>query len=150
MRKILLIVLFFIGSICYINAQRLYSDKNLQSLSKKDLNTYLVHSQKLKKTGAIITITGASLSAAGLIVGTIFGTNEFLGTGVMTGAYMFVFGIGGIITGIPILITGSSRVKKIYNAMYPNGGISFEIVPFRLYNSLDNYNQIGITFRMNF
>lgn len=111
-----IVVVFTLG----VQAQGLYSKKNLaRSLSEKlDINLQKV--QKVKKTGAIISIVGTSSMFVG--TGLILTNREVAG---YAGIYMFMAGTLVDLVGLPILFTGSSRVKRINDIKKTALGISY-------------------------
>ena len=88
-----------------------YSIENIQNASLKDLELYLVKAQKLKKTGGILSIVGPVTAITGTLLVSNMNTSSSFGLGLI----MFLGGIGVTVVGLPILITGSSRVKRINN-----------------------------------
>lgn len=144
-----LLILFVIFNISLsAQAQKLYSEQNLQKLSQEELSIYLTHSKKLKKTGAIISISGAALKVTGIVVISVF-EPSYMGEGQMIGALMTVSGIGALLIGLPILVTGANRVQRINEILDIRlNKASINVVPYQTYNSLVNRNQTGITFRI--
>ena len=139
----LLLLLFTIAG----QAQSLYSQKNLEKASSEELTLYLTKAQKLKKTGSIISLTGASTVILGIaLISTNREAAGYMGLGIG------VTGIGITLVGLPILATGSSRIKKVskaFNARYNNIG-QVHLVPCSIYNYQTRNIQPGIALRINF
>ena len=144
------IVLIFFAFTSF--AQRTYSNQNLEQVSQENLNFLIKMAQKQKKTGLIITATGSAAFITGLILqstedthhfGKTYPSELFIGTGLWTMA-----------VGVPFLIVGSSRVKKIRKIQ--NGksttldGHIMEIVPCSFHNYISQNNQTGVTLRITF
>jgi len=131
-------------------AQKTYSRQNLGQASHKDLDLYLRKAVKLKKAGLILTIAGPASFVTGTLIA---GYSSMGGT---EGAYKFglgmVFtGIGVTAAGIPILITGLTRVKKVRDAKAASKGIaSMDLIPVTLYNYETQNFQSGIKLRIRF
>jgi hypothetical protein len=145
-RKILSMELLIIVFTMTCQAQRLYSYKNLEQTSEENLSLYLTKAQKLKKTGGIITIAGPSTVVAGLLLMT---AGESI-AGYL-GFFMLPIGVGVTTIGIPILATGSSRVKKIskvWNSKHNTAWIEF--APCGLYNYQTQNIQPGISLKIRF
>jgi len=104
-------------------------------------------SPKTKKTGAIISLTGASTVILGIaLISTNREAAGYMGLGIG------VTGIGITLVGLPILATGSSRIKKVskaFNARYNNIG-QVHLVPCSIYNYQTRNIQPGIALRINF
>jgi hypothetical protein len=130
--------------------QETYSRQNLGQASQKDLDLYFGKAVKLKKAGLILTIAGP----ASLVTGTVIaGYSSMGGTG---GTYKFglamVFaGIGATAAGIPILITGLTRIKKVREAKAASKGIaSMYLIPKTLFNYETQNFQPGIKLIIRF
>lgn len=153
MNNIIFLFLFFILCSIASHSQSLYSIKNLEQASRKELNAYLKTSQKLKKTGAILSIAGPATILAGFIVfATTWDIDAFIGytTGSDVGGWMIVAGTGATLVGVPILITGSSRVKRITRIMNKPTGVSIDLAPCRFQDCLSSDYQVGATLKMKF
>jgi hypothetical protein len=138
----LLLILFAIDS----KTQGLYSQKNLEKASKEDLSLYLTKAQKQKKTGGVITIIGSSTVIVG---GVLIATNRE--TAFYVGFFTGLAGLGITAIGLPILETGSSRVKKVtklWNTKY--NATLVDLVPCSLYNYQTQHIQPGISLRIRF
>ena len=150
MKKKLTIGLFLIMLIFTCQTQKLYSKENLEKASIEDLNLYYEKAKKLKKTGAVLSIAG-SLSAitAALLIGPAYGGGSETLWVVTSG--MFFAGIGATAIGVPILITGSTRVKNIEAIKYAqNDGIRIDLAPTGIYNCITQNYQPGITLMIRF
>lgn len=149
MKKISFIGLFVIIIVLTSHAQGIYSKQNLKLDSIQTLNLHLEKAQKLKKTGIIMSvagpvgcIAGASIMALGYSGGT---AGEFV-----AGTFLL---LGGIITtavGVPILITGSTRVNRVKAAINNHPGYSLIIAPGLVYTNNAQNIYPGITLRARF
>ena len=73
-------------------------------------------------------------------------TNQF-----EAGTVLFSIGAVGTIVGLPILITGSSRTKRINKIKYASSNfISIEMNPYWFQDYLSKNNQLGATLRIRF
>ena len=152
--KKLIIIIFFSAYTQLCLGQSVYSVKNLQQTSIERLETYLTFAKKQKKTGTIVSIAGASTALAGiLVVGVTYDNDELFGfnTGTTIGAWMMLLGMGATVVGIPILITGSTRVNRINREIdRRSNAVSVAIAPCRYTSHLTQNNQIGMTFKLSF
>ena len=124
-----------------------YSIENIQNASLKDLELYLVKAQKLKKTGGILSIVGPVTAITGTLLVSNMNTSSSFGLGLI----MFLGGIGVTVVGLPILITGSSRVKRINNIKSTAyNGLRIDLVPGNQYNYMTQNHQPGISLRISF
>jgi hypothetical protein len=131
-------------------AQDLYSQENLGKFSTEDLSVYLTKAKKLKKTGGILLIA-APISAT---IGILFWADAWsggsegelsLGTGLMLASS------ASILVGIPVRITGSSRVRKIVKVLKAKQySAMIDFVPCGIYNFQTQNNQPGIKLRIRF
>ena len=132
-------------------SQKIYSVENLEQASQEDLNIYLEKSQKLKKTGGFLSIAGPSSFITGAVLFSAGWNNEWDEDIMYVLYFMALGGIGATIVGLPILITGSSRVKKINtikNTAYD--GIKIDLKPCAQYNLATHNYQPGVTLRIRF
>lgn len=131
-------------------SQGTYSKQKLEKASQEDLDLYLGKALKLKKAGSILTIAGP----ASFLTGVVFaGASMAGGTEGMYkfGLGMVFAGMGATAAGIPILITGSTRVKKVKKAMSKSGGIaSINMIPCGLLNFESQKFQPGIRLKIMF
>jgi hypothetical protein len=138
---VLLIVVFAMTS----QGQGLYSKQNLEKASTEDLSLSLTKAHNLKKTGAVISLLGSSAAMAGFLLMAAGESTAYFGFA------MFFGGIGCTAIGIPILLTGSSRVKKIskvWNDKY--NAVRMELVPCGLYNYQTQNINPGLSLRIRF
>jgi hypothetical protein len=145
-RIILSVALLIIVFSMTCQAQGLYSKKNLEQTSDEDLSLYLTKAQKLKRTGGVITIAGSSTMLAGFLLMLDGETASYIGI------YMSFVGLGGVTAiGLPVLATGSSRVKKIskvWNAKHKSSWI--DLAPCGFYNYQTQNIQPGVSLRIRF
>ena len=133
-------------------AQRTYSKQNLEQVSHEDLNFLFKKAQNKKKAGVIITATASAIIITGLILqstegshslGETYPSEVFIATGALT---LFV--------GVPLLVVGSSRVKKITKVQKAKtttfDGLMIEIAPCRFHNYIAQNQQNGVTLRIKF
>jgi hypothetical protein len=150
MKKILAIGLLIIMIAFESNAQKIYSKQNLEKASQEDLNLYLNKAKKTKKTGTILTIVGPIAFVGGTAL-FIDGFDSDSTTEGATGAYLSLGGMVSTAVGLPLLITGSSRVNKINrikNAKF--NGVTMEFAPYNFYNCQAQTYQLGLTLRVRF
>ena len=156
MKKILCIAIFCILLVSISQAQKLYSSQNLNHASREELDLLYKKARKSKNVGKILTISGASLVALGFamqvnglattVVKLEDRTNQF-----EAGTVLFSIGAVGTIVGLPILITGSSRTKRINKIKYASSNfISIEMNPYWFQDYLSKNNQLGATLRIRF
>ena len=151
MRAFVIGVVFML--IAFTNqAQNLYSQQNLRQATAEELNQLLVKAEKTKKTGAILSIGGPITSVAGLAMFSASWAGNFGGSFTAgAGLIMFFGGIGATVVGLPILITGSSRIKRIKDLKAnSSGAINIELVPCRFTNLLAQSSQPGVSIRIRF
>jgi hypothetical protein len=121
----------------------------LKNAPNEDLDLYLVKAKKTKKKGTVMSIAGPLVATAGGLLAAASFTLSGDDGGFVFGSLLFVAGIGTTIVGIPILITGSSRVKTI-NEIKKSRGMTMEFIPGGYYNQLAQNYQPGATFRIRF
>ena len=91
--------------------------------------------------GPVSFITGISLMSLGYSEGG--NQAEFL-----AGSLLFVGGVVSTVVGLPILITNSSRVKRIKSAINNQQGLSLNLAPGFVYNNNAQKFYPGITLRI--
>lgn len=139
----------------YIKSKRKYPNytpQNMQSSSLEELELYLIKAKKIKKNGAVLSIAGPLSAAIGFWMFSASWSGSF-GNGFTAGlgSVLFLVGSGATIVGIPILLTGSSRVKKIERIKNSkNTGIFIELTPCSFQNNLVQNYQPGVTLRIRF
>ena len=151
MQKFISLALFLVlvGHIC--NAQQIYSVANLNQASQEELAVYLEKAQKLKKTGKTLSITGPVCAASGVIIAMTAWNNELSEEMFVMGLLMFLGGTGVTVVGLPIMLSASSRIKRINDIKgYNYGGVSLDLRPSTQYNLITNNPQPGITLRIRF
>ena len=141
-----------ITGINYSIGSKSYSKQNLEQVSLYKLDNYLAKAKKLRTTGGILFIAGPLLAFAGMGMAIVYGycesQNAFLfGSGVV----LFFVGAGATVVGLPILIIGLSRVKRIKNIKkFTSDGVYFEIAPCTFHNNIARSYQSGITLQIRF
>ena len=119
-------------------------------MSREDLELYLEKAQKQKKAGAILSIAGPVTAVSGLLLASLaYGS----GTARQFSVGLFMMGIGPVATvvGLPLLITGSARVKRIdgiRSGLF--NGVSMELAPCVINNYQLHTQQPGVTLRIRF
>ena len=150
MNKILFIGLFFILLAITCQAQSKYSKQNLEQASTEDLNTYLNKAKKTKKIGAIMSIGGPIAFGSGIVLANAAwsgGTEAMWGSGLM----LMTAGASSTLIGLPVLITGSSRIKRINKIKNPNlNEVTMELAPCSFNNCQAQIYQAGLTLRLRF
>jgi hypothetical protein len=101
-----------------------YSKKNQEGASLKNLNYQLIKAKNLRNTGTVLSILGSVATIGGIAA---INNDIFNSTGVL-----FVAGFLTTVAAIPIVITGSTRVRAIENEMVTRNRDS--IVNIQLYN----------------
>jgi len=149
MKKILFIGLFFILFAFICQAQSVYSKQNLEKASQEDLNLYLRKAKKTRTAGAVLSITGPLMVVSGYAIANYaWETNETLwGTGVV----LIFTGYITTLVGLPVLITGSTRVKRIKeikNTAF--NGVRMDLAPCNFYSYQTHKHQLGVTLRVSF
>lgn len=121
----------------------------LETASQDELNFYLRRAQKTKKTGTVLSIAGPVSFASGLLLA---GSAWSGGTEGMWSAGLFLIfaGTGATVVGLPVLITGASRVKRI-NSLRNNASDSvFEMAPCNFQNYFTGAQQYGVKLSLKF
>lgn len=116
----------------------------LTNASPDELNFYMARAKKVKKTGGVITLAGGSLFAAGLVL--IATNTEASG---YTGMWMGLLGTGTTLIGLPVLITGKTRMNSI-EKIKKSKGITFELLPNGNFDFHAKKYQPGLTFKVRF
>ena len=132
------------------HAQNRYSEKNLKLATQEDLNLYMDKAKSQKKAGGILLIAAPVSAATGILLSSVSlnGGSESewkLGLGLIFAS------MGAMVVGIPLRITGSSRVKKVsrvWNERYNTALIN--LAPYGGYNLQTHTIQPGISLRIRF
>ena len=132
MKKISLIALFTFLLVLTSHSQGVYSKQNLEQTSLEDLNLHLEKAHKLKKTGVIMSIAGPAGCLAGMTVAVLAYAGGSEGE-FIAGSFLFLGGFVTTVVGLPILITGSTRVKRVRTAISNHKGASLNISPGLVY-----------------
>ena len=145
MKKLSFIGLFFIIFVLTSNAQGVYSKQSLEKDSKQALNLHLEKAKKQKKTGLVMTIAGT----VGCVVGALSLSGDTPEVAVV-GSLLALGGMWTTIVGLPILITGSTRVKRVKTAINNKQGLSLNIAPGFVYNNNTENFYPGLTLKARF
>ena len=143
MKKLHIIGLLLLVFLISAEAQKVYSVENLEQSSLEDLQLYLGKARSLKKTGSFLSIAGPTMALTGLLL-----SGKESNFPVAFG--MLLAGSGITLIGLPILATGSSRIKRV-NAAIDSRQSSARLIlgPGCFYNYERNILQAGISLRMN-
>lgn len=148
MGKSSFISLIFIILISTSHAQGIYSEQSLEKDSLPTLNLHLERAQKLKKTGKIMSIVGPVSFIAGISLMSLGYSDGGTEVEFLAGSLLLLGGVVSTVVGLPILITNSSRVKRIKSAINNQHGLSFNIAPGFVYNNNAQKFYPGITLRI--
>ena len=156
MKRVFFIGLLFMLLALICQSQGVYSKQNLEKATPEDLNLYMRKAKKTKTAGTILTIVGPiAFVGGGALSYDAFGGNDPYGGGseaeLATGVILMLGGMVSTVVGLPLLITGSSRVKKINrikNAKF--NGVTMEFAPCNFYNYQAQNHQLGLTLRVKF
>jgi hypothetical protein len=141
-----LIILFSLTS----HAQGLYSKQNLSKASEKDLELYLEKALKTTRTGALFSVAGSASFVTGILVAGI------RSSGGSEETYRFGLGLAfagfcSSVIGLPILISGTARIKKVTDAKNAlKVTTSVNLGPSTFYNYETQNFQPGIRLRIVF
>lgn len=149
MIRVLIIVLLLILIEFACHAQRVYSKQNLELASLDSLNHSLEKAHKLKKTGVIMSIAGPASFITGALLGAAAWSGGTEGMWQL-GAGMMIIGTCTTLIGLPILIAGSSRVKKVNRAIKTRMGASLNLAPYYVYNKNSQNLSSGVTLHIRF
>ena len=143
MKKLQIIGLLLLVFLISAEAQKVYSVENLEQSSLEDLQLYLGKAQSLKKTGKILSIVGPVSALTGLLLAGQESTFP-------VGFTMLLAGSGVTLIGLPVMATGSSRVKRV-NAAIDSRKSSARLIlgPGCFYDYERNTLQAGIGLRIN-
>ena len=120
-----------------------YGVKNINELSKEQLNYCLQKAETNITTGKILTCTGLGVGLIGIIVGAHATTNIFTedinktANEMTTGGVLIFTGMGAMAVGIPFWIVGASRRNKIEVAL----------IKFNYSSCLGDYQPATLTFK---
>jgi len=150
MRKITSLVLLFLLCAQIGQAQGVYSKQNLRHASAEDLKLYMGKAKKQKKAGAILSIAGPVTALGGFALGAAAWSGGTEGEWQM-GVGMMLAGTLATVIGIPILITGSSRVSKIKKIQHAKQlGMKMNLMPISYYNCATQQMQSGAMLSIRF
>ena len=142
MKKFAILILLLFMCSLVSQAQKDYSQENLDKLSQEELDIYLNKALKLQKWGLPVTIVG--VAALGGLAITAFSTG-----GLILG--FAVIPLAAITVGISMYTIGKKRVKKINTIKNPAfNDIAFDLKPCAQYNQMTQNYQPGLTLRISF
>lgn len=139
MKKMSFIGVLLILTVFSCHAQSVFSKQNLKQASQEDLNRYLKEAKNQNTVGKILIIGGVVSIASSFVI---------VQSDLDTAATILGIGMGATIIGIPLMILGNSRVKKVNKAL--SEGVSLEIAPCSFHNYQAYSHQSGVTFRFKF
>ena len=150
MKRVFFIGLLFMLLALICQSQGVYSKQNLEKATPEDLNLYMRKAKKTKTAGTILTIVGPIAFVGG---GALLMDSFHMGPEAEITAAEILIPVGffSTVVGLPLLITGSSRVKKINrikNAKF--NGVTMEFAPCNFYNYQTQNHQPGLTLRVKF
>jgi hypothetical protein len=131
-------------------SQGIYSSQNLAKASDENLELYLEKALKTTRTGAIFSVAGSAAFVSGLVIASVSsggGTEE----SYRFGLGLTVAGFCSSVIGLPILITGTGRIRKVMDAKNSSKGTaSINLVPCTFNNYETQYFHPGIGLRIRF
>ncbi len=151
MKKIIIISVLCL-LVFSIQAQKPYSIENLQKLSTEELDVYYNKAFDLQKTGKILSIAGTVSAFTGVLLfdAAWSGSMGDEGTAAL-GGLMLLGGMGATIIGLPKLITGSSRLKRINDIIsIADNNIKLDLKPSAQYNLATQNFQPAVTLCIGF
>ena len=152
MKKVSIIILLMFLFNLVSQAQKDYSQENLNKLSQEELDAYLDKALKLQKTGRTFNIIGgASLgTAVGLgLIGAISDSESWtlvgiVGVGVLAGGTSLAIGV-------PLNLTGKKRVERInFLKATTLNNLSIDLKPCTQYNLMTQKYHPGVSIRISF
>lgn len=133
----------------YAITSKTYTLENLQNASGEELEYYRYKAVKLQKTGRTLNIVGASTFGVSTICA--LATSEAWGLGALIFTYPALAGLGTVLVGLPINLTGKTRVEQINMATNSAfNDISIDIQPSFKYDQISQNYQTGITLNISF
>ena len=153
MKKII-VILMLSFSVFAAQAQFDYSGEHLKMLSQEELDDYMNMALKLQRTGRVVNIVGVSILGGTVL--TIAGVALTASGDWALGAVVIAFfgglaGVGTLAVGIPLNLTGKSRVNRINalnNTAFNKANIG--IHPCTQYNFMTQSYQPGIAVKISF
>jgi hypothetical protein len=143
----LFLLIFVFNTVSYAQSGK-YLKKNLKNTSTEELELLMGKAKNLRKAGWITTGSGALLFVTGLLMEDGGWMVSEPSTKSQVGTAMALVGLPAILVGTTLLITGSTRVKKI-NKVF-NGKVSFHITPYNHKIPTINSHQYGLALNVNF
>ena len=143
MKKVSIIGLFIIVVALPSHAQSVFSKQNLEQASQDDLSLYLKQAKSQKITGIVLSSAGIAAVTSLVLV-----ANSEVSMSLDTAEVIFIGGTAATLIGIPLMIIGSSRVKKVKNTL--SDRVSIELAPCSFQNFTTQDKQHGVTFKLKF
>lgn len=132
-------------------SQGLYSKQNLSKASMEDLELYLDKAVKTTRAGAIFSAAGSAAFVSGLVIASISSQSSGNAESYRFGLGLTVAGFCSSVIGLPILLTGTSRIKKVTDARKAlKGTASINLAPGTFYNYETQKLQPGINLTIRF
>ncbi|MCE4564033.1 hypothetical protein INQ51_06895 [Maribellus sp. CM-23] len=135
-------------------AQLIYTQEHLETLSQEDLNVYLDRAVQLQKSGRTLNIVGASILGGTVL--TIAGvaltaTDDWALGAVVIAFFGGLAGFGTLAVGIPMNLTGKNRVNRI-NALQATSfnRLELDLKPCAQYNLISRSYQPGLSVKIRF
>jgi hypothetical protein len=151
MKKTLLFgFLFIVFSLAGL-AQGVYSKENLKKASQEDLDLYLEKAVKTTRTGAIFSVAGSTAFFSALVFISVSSGSSGSEESFRFGYGLAFAGFCSSAIGLPILLTGSSRIKKVIDAKNTSkGAASIKLNPSAFYNYEAHKFEPGVNFTIRF
>jgi len=151
MKRIISLIILMLTLTVASYSQNLYSRQNMEHASGQELRANFAKARKLKKTGTILTLGGLGAGVTGVFIFSQSWAGNLGEEFATIGPILFIGGVGAILIGIPTIIIGSIRIKKINNiiaASYPN--LKLDLKPCAQYNLLTQNYHPGLTLNIRF
>lgn len=134
----------------YPVTRKTYSLEYLKNASNEELQFYRYKAMKQQKTGKTLNIVGGSILGATVITSVTFADQLEMGV-VVLAFFGGIAGLGSMVVGIPMSVTGKKRVERI-NAILNTAcnGVTFDIKPNVQYNMMTKNYQPALTVRIRF
>ncbi len=148
MKNLFLLLCFLIFTGVTANAQRLYSNENLQQSSDQELEVYLKNAEKQKRNGFIFAAVGGGTVLGTLIYATSmddpYGGVAIALLGTIAGTTFTGIGIGKV-------ISNSKKIKRINNIKDSRASmITLNLLPDFRYDKISNNTSAGLKLSIAF